>query len=195
MHSWRVQQRLIVTLLIAIMAAATASQESQCQTLSLQSTVKLRRGDEMPLFGLGTWLSEGGGTCKKAVTVALEHGYRLIDTATMYQNEADVGEALKEGSKSSKGIYIVSKLQPSDHGREAAMQAIDRTLTDLKVDKLDLWLMHSPTGGKVVETWKAMLEVSNLAVMPPLCEIRNAFLSMSEMQWRGSPAFGFGSIA
>ena len=92
MHSWRVQQRLIVTLLIAIMAAATASQESQCQTLSLQSTVKLRRGDEMPLFGLGTWLSEGGGTCKKAVTVALEHGYRLIDTATMYQNEADVGE-------------------------------------------------------------------------------------------------------
>lgn len=157
MRSWCVQQRLIVTLLIAIMTAATASQEPQ--TLSLQSTVKLRRGEEIPLFGLGTWLSEGGGTCKEAVTVALEHGYRLIDTATMYQNEADVGEALKEGSKSTEGIYIVSKLQPSDHGREAAMQAIDRTLTDLKVDKLDLWLMHSPTGGKVVETWKAMLEV------------------------------------
>jgi predicted aldo/keto reductase-like oxidoreductase len=125
--------------------------------LSLHTTVKLRRGTEMPLFGLGTWLSEGGGTCKGAVASALDHGYRLIDTATMYRNEADVGEALQEGS--AEGVFIVSKLQPSDHGREAALAAIDKTLAELKVAKLDLWLMHSPSGGKVVETWKAMLEV------------------------------------
>lgn len=102
-------------------------------------------------------IHSGDGTCRQAVTSALEHGYRLIDTATMYKNEADVGAALTESA--TEGIYIVSKLQPSDHGREAAMQAIDRTLAELKVAKLDLWLMHSPTGGKVVETWKAMLEV------------------------------------
>jgi len=161
----------------ALMALAAANRE-----LSLKTTVKLRRGSEMPMFGyclctvsvmrvfvrggsdvgeavhsLGTWLSEGGGTCNGAVKAALDEGYRLIDTATMYQNEADVGSALQESS--AAGIYVVSKLQPSDHGREAALQAIDRTLAELKVDKLDLWLMHSPTGGKVVETWKAMLEV------------------------------------
>ena len=68
-----------------------------------------------------------------------------------------MGAALQD--RKADGIYVVSKLQPSDHGRETALQAIDRTLAELKVDKLDLWLMHSPTGGKVVETWKAMLEV------------------------------------
>ena len=154
--------------------------------LSLQTTVKLRRGTEMPLFGLGTWLSEGGGTCKGAVASALDHGYRLIDTATMYQNEADVGGALQEGA--AEGVFIVSKLQPSDHGREAALAAIDKTLAELKVAKLDLWLMHSPSGGKVVETWKAMLEVRRIcacvAPLPP--RARSAF-SLSR---QGSPRAG-----
>ena len=76
--------------------------------------------------------------------------------AGLDQNEADVGAALKEANVEE--IYIVSKLQPSDHGRENTVQAIDRTLADLKVAKLDLWFMHSPNGGKVVEMWKAMLE-------------------------------------
>ena len=134
--------------------AATATER-----LALGTTVRLRRGAEMPLFGLGTWLSEGDGTCRKAVQLAIESGYRLIDTATMYDNEADVGAALKESGKASGSeIFIVSKLATTDHGRDAALAAIDRTLSALGVQQLQLWLMHSPTGGRVVETWKAMIE-------------------------------------
>jgi len=86
------------------------------------------------------------------------HGYRLIDTAAMYKNEADVGAALRDASNGAGCPFLVSKLQPSDHGREAARAAIDRTLTELGVAQLDLWLMHSPAGGSLVETWGAMLE-------------------------------------
>ena len=139
------------TLLVGLIAAIAAGEMAP---LSTDSKVKLRRGSEMPLFGLGTWLSEGDGTCCTAVKAAIQCGYKLIDTATMYKNERDVGAGLKE----SEGIYVVSKLQPADHGREKTLAAIDQTLADLQLAKLDCWLMHSPTGGNVVETWKAMLE-------------------------------------
>jgi len=126
--------------------------------LSFRTTVRLRRGREMPIFGLGTWLSEGGGTCREAVVAAINHGYVLIDTAAMYQNEADVGAALRDCGPRAEAVYVVSKLHPQDHGREATLAAIDRTLGLLGVSSLDLWLMHTPSGGRVVETWQAMIE-------------------------------------
>ena len=119
--------------------------------LSIDTTVRLRRGADMPLFGLGTWLSEGDGTCQKAVEVAIKHGYRLIDTATMYGNEQDVGAALRAFDGAAKKTFVVSKLKPDDHGRERTLAAIDLTLAKLGVETLDLWLMHSPSGKDVVE--------------------------------------------
>ena len=142
---------------LLVTAAAAAAEVPVQPALSLDTMVKLRNGERMPIFGLGTWLSEGDGTCKAAVKAALKHGYRLIDTATMYKNECDVGAALKE-SDAADQTYVVSKLMPDDHGRENVLAAIDKTLADLQVEKLDLWLMHSPSGGRVIETWKAMLE-------------------------------------
>lgn len=124
--------------------------------LSLDSTIRLRRGNEIPIFGLGTWLSEAGGECKEAVSTALDYGYRLIDTATMYKNHKDVGEALRAKGK-RESTYLVSKLSNDAHGYDEALAELDMTLEELGVESLDLWLMHSPSAGKVVETWKAML--------------------------------------
>lgn len=135
------------------MATATTIPSSK---LSMDSTIKLRSGIEMPLFGLGTWLSEGTGECLKACTAALEFGYNLIDTATMYENEHDVGAALA-ASPRGKEIFVVTKLKGADHGREKALAAIDTSIAKLQ-RKPDLWLMHNPDGGSVIETWKAMLE-------------------------------------
>lgn len=129
--------------------------ESNYAPLTLDTTVRLRRGREMPLFGLGTWLSEQGGECRDAVLAALGHGYRLIDTATMYNNHMDVGAALK--SKGVSSTFVVSKLSDGGHGYEEALKELDSTLQDLGVETLDLWLLHSPKAGRVVETWKAML--------------------------------------
>lgn len=122
--------------------------------LSLSSSVALRRGGRIPLFGLGTWLSRDGGA-KTSIASALAHGYRLIDTATMYENEAEVGEAL--AAWTGEPPYLVTKLTDADHSRDAALAAIDASLAKLGAP-VDLWLMHSPGGGKVVETWRAMLE-------------------------------------
>ena len=140
---------------LATFAAASTLSCEPSQQLSLRSTLRLRSGIEMPNFGLGTYLSKPGD-CFKAVTAALAHGYTLIDTAAMYANENDVGDALRASSK--EHIFVVSKLMPEDHGREKTLAAIDLTLEKLGVEQLDLWLMHTPSGGRVVETWQAMLE-------------------------------------
>ena len=143
----------VATFSIALMATATTATSKP----SIDSTVKLRSGIEMPIFGLGTWLSEGTGECLRACTAALDYGYNLIDTATMYENEHDVGAALS-ASPRGKEIFVVTKLKGADHGREKALAAIDTSLAKLQRKQVDLWLMHNPDGGSVVETWKAMLE-------------------------------------
>lgn len=127
--------------------------------LSLESTVELRSGLRMPLFGLGTWLATSGGECKEAVQAALQYGYRLIDTATMYNNHEDVRAALQEWDAAAPRPFIVSKLspQPQCHGKTEPLVELDRTLEELGLEQLDLWLMHSPSPGKVVDTWRAML--------------------------------------
>lgn len=135
------------------MAAALAA--ATMATLTLDSTVKLRSGAEMPLFGLGTWLSEGDAATDSIVE-ALKYGYRLIDTATMYKNHNQVKAALEIHPANKP--YLVSKLSNEGHGHAEALAELDKTLEELGVEQLDLWLMHSPSPGKVVETWKAMLE-------------------------------------
>ena len=151
----------------------------------------------MPLFGLGTWLSEDGAEAKNAVAEALRLGYQMIDTATMYQNEASVGEAIQEyvakpgGAISREDLFIVTKLQGADHGSSAARAAIDTSLEKLCMDYVDLWLIHNPSGGSVIETWKALLAardegkakyvgVSNFGV-EQLKGIKNAGLEMPQV--------------
>ncbi len=112
----------------------------------------------MPLFGLGTWLSEGKGEARRAVLSAFEAGYRQIDTADMYKNEEDIGNAIKESKLQRESIFVTSKLHPENHGKAAAAAAIDASLKRLGVKAMDLFLIHSPKTGKILETWAALVE-------------------------------------
>lgn len=87
-------------------------------------------------FGLGTWLSTGKGECKGAVLEALKSGYRLIDTAAMYDNEEDVGEAIKESKIPREELFVVTKLSTDDHGEvsHTRIAADAATYADKHVD-------------------------------------------------------------
>ncbi|CAJ1401247.1 unnamed protein product [Effrenium voratum] len=126
--------------------------------LTIDSRLTLRSGLRMPRFGLGTWQAQGGD-CYQAVLEALKVGYRLIDTAQMYGNEAEVGRALQELQIPREEVFIVTKLTGREHGRVAAGHALRESLEKLKLPYVDLFLIHSPRGGLLIETWEAMLHL------------------------------------
>jgi alcohol dehydrogenase (NADP+) len=107
--------------------------------------------DEMPAFGLGTWKSEPGEVYD-AVRTAIEKGYRHIDCAPAYGNEKEIGKALSEcideGIVARDEVWLTSKLWNTDHLKEDVLPALKRTLTDLQVDYLDLFLIHWPVALK-----------------------------------------------
>src|SRR5215207_2615165 len=105
--------------------------------------VSLPSGGSMPLIGLGTWQMRGR-TCYEAVRHALDVGYRHIDTATMYGNEAEVGRALADSGVPRGDVFITTKLPPRNVGRER--QTIEASLRELGTDYVDLWLIHWPPG-------------------------------------------------
>lgn len=117
----------------------------------------LNNGVEMPTLGFGVFQIPDPKECKQAVLDALASGYRLIDTAAAYQNEAAVGEAIKESGIAREEIFITSKLWVSDFTYERAKAGIERSLELLGVDYLDLYLLHQPYGD-VMGAWRALEE-------------------------------------
>ena len=107
--------------------------------------VTLSGGMAMPLVGFGTWQLRGR-QCYEAVRFALETGYRQIDTATMYGNEAEVGRALAGSGIGRRDVFITTKLPSGGAGRERA--TITASLRALGTDYVDLWLVHWPPGGQ-----------------------------------------------
>ncbi len=123
---------------------------------SIRDTTTLHNGVEMPWFGLGVFKAAVGREVKKAVWRAVEHGYRSIDTASVYGNEESVGKAVATCGVPRKELFITTKLWNSDQGYESTLRACDDSLKRLGMDYVDLYLVHWPVKGKYKETWRAM---------------------------------------
>jgi 2,5-diketo-D-gluconate reductase A len=120
-------------------------------------TVTIAPGIEMPLVGLGTWQANGS-RAYAAVRRALDVGYRHIDTATMYANEEEVGRAVRDSAVPRDEVFITTKLPSGNAGRERA--TIEASLRALGVDRVDLWLIHWPPGGRAApQVWEQFIQV------------------------------------
>lgn len=112
---------------------------------------------EMPAFGLGVFQS-GKAETAEAVRTAIAEGYGLIDTASAYQNEAEVGEGIRQSGVPRSSLFVTTKLKPADYGFDAALRAFDRSIQQLALDVLDLYLLHWPIPrdfDNTVASWKA----------------------------------------
>ncbi|CAG2161464.1 unnamed protein product [Oppiella nova] len=166
---------MIAKVLVICLAIAM----SEC----LPKTITLNNGKQMPIIGLGTYQATGD-VIYSSVINALSVGYRHIDTAYLYDNEKDIGRALKqvfsEGRIKREDVFVVSKLWHTFHSRPLVMEAMHKSLDNLGLDYLDLYLIHFPFGlkegtnettpvdekGRVlfsdvdyIETWKGMEDV------------------------------------
>jgi len=125
---------------------------------SAQSTLPLNNGTAMPVLGLGVWQIPNGAPTVEAVSRALAAGYRHVDTAKIYGNEAGVGEAIRHSGLPREQVWVTTKLWPTDQLN--VRRAFDASLARLGLEYLDLYLVHWPTPGLVPRTWRAMEELS-----------------------------------
>lgn len=121
---------------------------------SLQSTVTLNNGVAMPIFGLGVYNSKEETTF--AVSTAIRHGYRLIDTAAFYENEKEVGEGIKDSGIPRDDLFITTKLWNDMQRESRQRKSFEKSLDNLGVDAIDLYLIHWPIPGKIKETWHVL---------------------------------------
>jgi len=121
--------------------------------LTIETKLALNDGHLIPQLGLGVWQARAGASCEAAVLAALEAGYRLIDTAAMYGNEESVGGAIRKSGIPREKIFVTTKLWNSDHGNPQG--ALDTSLRKLKLDYVDLYLIHYPVRERR-QSWRAL---------------------------------------
>lgn len=129
-------------------------------TTHLQERVTLNNGVKMPWLGLGVFRVEEGAELVEAVKSAIKKGYRSIDTAAIYENEAGVGEGIKQGLEEAglnrEEVFVTSKVWNADLSYEGTIQAYEKSLKKLGLEYLDLYLIHWPVEGKYKEAWRAL---------------------------------------
>lgn len=119
-----------------------------------KATVTLRSGARIPQIGLGVWQSSG--KTKSAVLAALDAGYRHIDTAAVYGNEAQVGEAITQSTVPREQLFVTTKLWNNDQGYDRSLRAFDASMKRLSLEYLDLYLIHWPVPTLRLESWRAL---------------------------------------
>jgi len=124
--------------------------------LTVDSTVELLNGIRMPRLGLGVWKSKEGPETENAISAALQAGYRLIDTAALYENEASVGRAVRESDVPREHIFVTTKVWNSEQGYDSTLKAFGASMDKLGLDYVDLYLVHWPVPGKYKETYRAL---------------------------------------
>lgn len=134
----------------------------------LKQNYELYNGVKIPKMGLGTWQTQDGEVAYNAVLWALEAGYRHIDTAMAYGNEASVGRAIKDSGVKREEIFVTTKLPAECKGYEVAKECFEKSLSALGLDYIDLYLIHAPwpwdkigadcTQGNI-DSWKALEEI------------------------------------
>lgn len=122
----------------------------------ISDAATLHNGVSMPWLGLGVLHVADGETVENAVRWALETGYRHIDTAAIYGNEAGVGRAIKQSGVPRAEIFVTSKVWNRDQGYDQALAAFEASLDRLEMDYVDLYLVHWPVEDKFKETWRAL---------------------------------------
>jgi diketogulonate reductase-like aldo/keto reductase len=122
--------------------------------------LELNDGRQMPALGFGTYKIYGPDA-PALIVEAIDAGYRLLDTATTYRNEGEVGEAVRLSSVPRDELFVTSKLRGGDHGYDEALRGVEGSLERLGLDRLDLYLIHwpQPPIDKYVETWKAFIRM------------------------------------
>jgi len=127
--------------------------------LNLDSTVTLNNGVKMPQLGMGVWKTNNSGA-SQSVQWALKHGYKAIDTAKQYGNEAGVGDGLQKGFAENglqrKDIFLTTKIFNGDQGYQSVLDNFEGQLKRLQTDYVDLLLIHWPVDGTYLDTWRAL---------------------------------------
>jgi diketogulonate reductase-like aldo/keto reductase len=124
--------------------------------IRIDTRVGMNHGGSIPVFGLGVYEAGPGRGTRDAVAEALEAGYRHIDTAAMYGNEWEVGEAIRDSDVPREEVFVTTKLWNSDHGHDRALRAFDESLDRLGFDYVDLYLLHWPVEGLRGDSWCAL---------------------------------------
>jgi diketogulonate reductase-like aldo/keto reductase len=121
----------------------------------------LNTGRQLPAIGFGTWELQPDGPTQQAVLTALDTGYRVIDTAKLYGNEHDVGAAVRESGIPRQEICVVTKVWNDDQGYERTLAACERSLEQLGLDYIDIYLIHWPATTRRHDSWRAMEKLQN----------------------------------
>ena len=142
-------------------SSLSSNTDSASHWNSINTSIVLNDGVQSPVFGLGVHGIKPGKETIDAVHWALKEGYRLIDTASRYNNEESVGEAVRTSGIPREDIFVITKLYDDDHGYDETIAAFSKSLIYLGLDYVDMYLIHAPVPDKVVPSWKAMIELKN----------------------------------
>ncbi|MFB7139959.1 aldo/keto reductase [Gottfriedia sp. NPDC056225] len=135
--------------------------------MKFEHSIALQNGVKMPQLGLGVWrVSPEDGV--DAVRTAIEVGYRHIDTAAVYQNEEQVGEAIRQSGVSRDELFITTKVWNADQGYDTTLKAYDESLKKLGLDYVDLYLVHWPVKEKYLDTYKALERLYDDKLVPAI---------------------------